>query len=489
MFKVSTAIVALLLAGLMGLACSNSGLRSNAHDGEAASGGQAGSTISNGTTEGTGGTIGPGGAGGASIGGTGETTGFGGRSGTAGTAGSSGIGGQTGSYPTCALIRMCDPTDQQVGGTCPPARECYSFQQECFDATTVCMLPAGVHCSDLSCNPGDTETTGDDQDCWQNPNPCYTRQLCAHEIWCRYGADAGVSDAGLDTDAPSVGVDGRTMRTCGNGVLDPGEQCDDGNTKDGDGCSATCQFECQPIPGQTCIGLPRCGNGVLTSNEACDDGNTASGDGCSEDCQTIEPGWLCRVPGKPCTRICGSQLDGSLGCDGGSDQGDQCGDGVVETGKECDCGDGTIPVPAGCPGPNNDNTYGGCTTRCTWGPFCGDGTVNGPEQCDLGKLNGSDLGPNGCTFGCMRFRNCGDGIVETGEECDCGDGTVPVSASCPGPNGEITYGGCKTDCTRGPHCGDGILDPREECDCGPPDPVSGQPPCSYCAPDCKLLNM
>jgi cysteine-rich repeat protein len=30
---------------------------------------------------------------------------------------------------------------------------------------------------------------------------------------------------------------------CGNGVIEPGEQCDDGNTAPGDGCSATCQLE------------------------------------------------------------------------------------------------------------------------------------------------------------------------------------------------------------------------------------------------------
>jgi cysteine-rich repeat protein len=30
---------------------------------------------------------------------------------------------------------------------------------------------------------------------------------------------------------------------CGNGVLQTGEQCDDGNTVDGDGCSSTCQLE------------------------------------------------------------------------------------------------------------------------------------------------------------------------------------------------------------------------------------------------------
>lgn len=30
---------------------------------------------------------------------------------------------------------------------------------------------------------------------------------------------------------------------CGNGTLEPGEQCDDGNTSDGDGCSSTCSIQ------------------------------------------------------------------------------------------------------------------------------------------------------------------------------------------------------------------------------------------------------
>jgi len=34
---------------------------------------------------------------------------------------------------------------------------------------------------------------------------------------------------------------------CGNGIIDVGETCDDGNTIDGDGCSSTCQS------GPTCI--------------------------------------------------------------------------------------------------------------------------------------------------------------------------------------------------------------------------------------------
>src|SRR5262245_37750375 len=34
-----------------------------------------------------------------------------------------------------------------------------------------------------------------------------------------------------------------TIPQCGNGVVELGEQCDDGNTADGDCCSATCQYE------------------------------------------------------------------------------------------------------------------------------------------------------------------------------------------------------------------------------------------------------
>ncbi len=63
---------------------------------------------------------------------------------------------------------------------------------------------------------------------------------------------------------------------CGNGTVETGEQCDDGNTISGDGCSSTCQSE---------TGGPRCGNGLVETGEQCDDGNMISGDGCSATCQ------------------------------------------------------------------------------------------------------------------------------------------------------------------------------------------------------------
>ena len=52
--------------------------------------------------------------------------------------------------------------------------------------------------------------------------------------------------------------------SCGDGVINqPGEQCDDGNHTNGDGCDNNC----------TPTG---CGNGVVTAGEACDDGTTAT---------------------------------------------------------------------------------------------------------------------------------------------------------------------------------------------------------------------
>jgi cysteine-rich repeat protein len=52
---------------------------------------------------------------------------------------------------------------------------------------------------------------------------------------------------------------------CGNGTLDPGEQCDDGDTDDDNGCSRTCRVEegwiCPPTG--PCFLKNSCGNGIV----------------------------------------------------------------------------------------------------------------------------------------------------------------------------------------------------------------------------------
>ena len=60
---------------------------------------------------------------------------------------------------------------------------------------------------------------------------------------------------------------------CGDGVVNvTGEQCDDGNAVDTDGCLSTCV-------------LARCGDGLVQAGvEACDDGNAVDTDGCLSTC-------------------------------------------------------------------------------------------------------------------------------------------------------------------------------------------------------------
>lgn len=56
-----------------------------------------------------------------------------------------------------------------------------------------------------------------------------------------------------DSGAPDGGDGGLPVSGCGNGVIDPGESCDDGNTISGDGCTAECALE-NAGPGDMCPG-------------------------------------------------------------------------------------------------------------------------------------------------------------------------------------------------------------------------------------------
>jgi cysteine-rich repeat protein len=68
---------------------------------------------------------------------------------------------------------------------------------------------------------------------------------------------------------------------CGDSLEELGEECDDGNTIAGDGCSASCTDEF-------------CGDGTVSLTDLCDDGNTADGDGCSSTCDLETPGHACQ---------------------------------------------------------------------------------------------------------------------------------------------------------------------------------------------------
>jgi len=219
--------------------------------------------------------------------------------------------------------------------------------------------------------------------------------------------------------------------TCGNGFVDPGEECDDGNTLFGDGCSTLCQIECDfscgcGDPTKPCKPVVICGDGIRSSSEACDDGNNSDGDGCSAKCQ-VEAHWVCPVPGRRCTSVCGDGvLVGSETCDDGNTvPGDGCGQNCLVEGGAQYCGDGVTSGAEECDdGPlNGGSTYGTCEASCKYSR-CGDGIVHGPEACDLGDARNTSVygEPEGCTNGCTRPHYCGDGIVDAdyGEMCDLG---------------------------------------------------------------------
>lgn len=91
---------------------------------------------------------------------------------------------------------------------------------------------------------------------------------------------------------PAVSV---VEQTCGNGLVEPGEECDDGGTGAGDGCDAACVVEatywCTGEP-SNCM-VPTCGDGYVNdAAEECDDGGTGTGDGCDGAC-AIEAGYWC----------------------------------------------------------------------------------------------------------------------------------------------------------------------------------------------------
>src|SRR5882724_522438 len=59
----------------------------------------------------------------------------------------------------------------------------------------------------------------------------------------------------------------KSASVCGNGELESGELCDDGNTKDNDGCSADCttqdpNYDCSKV-GQPCVNQVICGDGKI----------------------------------------------------------------------------------------------------------------------------------------------------------------------------------------------------------------------------------
>jgi len=270
---------------------------------------------------------------------------------------------------------------------------------------------------------------------------------------------------------------------CGNGALDAGEQCDDGNTASGDGCDANCT-------------TTSCGNGVVTAGEPCDDGNDVNADCCSNTCQSASPGSSCDLDGNLCTA---DQCNGSGGCTA-TEQAVQCDDGNQCNGNEscnplsgCIAGTTPNPLPSACSGCCSTGASSctgpidaaGCSSVegtfvdnatcgdgvCNANAVCGNGVVDAGEDCDSGASGGVDCcDGTTCQFqdvgsACSTDGNvCTDDVCGATGECTHSNNTVPCDDSdiCTGDD-SCSEGACTGSPVVPPSCDDGNVCTDDSC--------------------------
>ncbi|MBF0107275.1 MAG: hypothetical protein HQM16_18345, partial [Deltaproteobacteria bacterium] len=243
---------------------------------------------------------------------------------------------------------------------------------------------------------------------------------------------------------------------CGDGSVDEGEECDDGNTANDDGCTAQCYLEpsCTIVVDKSQFVLP-----VLQ------DGEEAVEATVTVSIQSISTG-------------AATPDNVAIGCGDDSPSHDiDVSDGIIE-GKTATCMYSNAYSARGYEirGWVYRNINGTIITKaCNAVPVyvtsCGDGFINYEgleiiqpeslaqfkteagfeyEACDMGNIN-SDEPDGACRTNCQ-LAGCGDGIVDGGEECDAGTN-----------NSDSAPNACRTNCTLA-HCGDSVIDDSEECD-------------------------
>lgn len=162
------------------------------------------------------------------------------------------------------------------------------------------------------------------------------------------------SPASMDAAVPMIDA----APNCGNGLVEHGETCDDGNQllehcTYGELSCTVCDPTCNVVDGATSA----CGDGRVdvVAGEQCDDSNTES-EACSY--------------GETSCAVC------LANCRVGSGATSVCGDGVLDVvgGEACDNG-----------GSNSDSGADACRTTCEL-PSCGDGVVDTDEGCDARSL-------------------------------------------------------------------------------------------------------
>ncbi len=247
---------------------------------------------------------------------------------------------------------------------------------------------------------------------------------------------------------------------CDNGQLDAGEECEGedlggqtcttivgGYTGGTLACGASCRYDTIG-----CI-LPSCGDGVLDALEECDDGNTSNADDCMNNCHSASCGD-------------GYLWSGVEACDdGNADNTDAC----LTSCEAASCGDGYLwSGSEACDDGNSSNTDA-CLNSCV-AATCGDGYVrSGVEDCESGVCCGGNCQFLGSSTQCRASGGeCGIAEYCTGGSTSCpADQHVADGTLC--SIGDCTSGVC-TPCVPGTgnFCNASNIRTEYNCHCGLP---------------------
>jgi cysteine-rich repeat protein len=215
-----------------------------------------------------------------------------------------------------------------------------------------------------------------DMDC-SDANTCNGAETCdksmAGKQMCTAGTPPAAGSACQVEGGAGVCASGTCVKAgCGNGVMDAGEQCDDMNADDNDGCTRACKFTCatdmECSDGNMCTGVETCN----TTTHRCNPGTavTCAAAGSCAAAGTCAPATgMCSYPdldkdGRACNTDCNdtdpAMVPGGFECKDGKDN--DCNAATADaTAPGCECyvdGDrdgyavnvtGAIAAPATCP--------------------------------------------------------------------------------------------------------------------------------------------
>jgi len=271
------------------------------------------------------------------------------------------------------------------------------------------------------------------------------------------------------------------LSTCGDNVIGPTENCDDGNTVSGDGCSSSCKVEypLETESNNTCatangpIAVPTTATGAIVAGSitpAADQDwftftipvradvrfETFDSSGPST-CASIDT--VLQVFQSDCVTPLGAAQD-----QGGVGSCSRIDPQVLGYARQLAPGSYKVKVNA-----FSASATFNYTVQVRMTSQCGNNVTEGFEQCDGGPT---------CAADCTLLAVCGNGTVQSGETCD--DGNTVSGDGCSAACGvEAGYGCAGTPSLCTPVCGDSTILAPEACDGG--DTSNGDGCDSACA--------